>query len=216
LDLPELDSDLLDELGDFEDEAAFREVVKSQMERQLSYHQNQRIREQILEKLTETADWELPPSMLRKQGAREFERAVLELRRSGFNEEQIRSHEALLRQRSMSSTSTALKEHFVLERIAEENEIEETYEDYEMEISLIAMQTNQNPRRVRAQLEKNNSMDVLRNQIIERKVLALIQENAKVTDVPHEDSEESIESVVWAAAGDPVPDEPSDAEEDSE
>ena len=70
------------------------------------------------------ANWELPPAMLRRQSRRELQRAVMELQRSGFSEEEIRAHENSLRQNSMASTARALKEHFILERIAEEEEID--------------------------------------------------------------------------------------------
>ena len=95
----------------------------------------------------------------------------MELRRSGFSEAEIRARENLLRQNSTASTATALKEHFILERIAEEEKIDVDEGDYEKEIFLIAAQSGESPRRVRAQLEKRGLMDVLRNQIIERKVL---------------------------------------------
>ena len=48
----------------------------------------------------------------------------MELQRSGFGEEEIRAHANELRQNSMESTARALKEHFILERIAEDEEIE--------------------------------------------------------------------------------------------
>lgn len=74
----------------------------------------------------------------------------------------------------MASTAKALKEHFILERIAEEESIAETAADYDEEIRAIAAQSGESPRRVRASLEKRGLMDVLRNQIIERKTLDLI------------------------------------------
>jgi len=79
-----------------------------------------------------------------------------------------------------------LKEHFILERIAEEEEIDADEQDYEAEIRLIAAQSSESPRRVRARLEKSGSMDVLRNQIIERKVIERILESAKFKEVPYE------------------------------
>ncbi len=47
------------------------------------------------------------------------------------------------------------------------------------------MQSGESPRRVRAQLEKRGLMDVLRNQIIERKVIELVQIEAKFKDEPY-------------------------------
>ena len=52
---------------------------------------------------------------------------MLELRRSGFSDEEIRTHENELRQNSAASHGHgALKEHFILERIAEDEKIEPT------------------------------------------------------------------------------------------
>ena len=91
-----------------------------------------------------------------------------------------------LRQNSMESTKTALKEHFILERIAEEGEIAEQPEDFEAEIKMIAAQSREPVRRVRARIEKQGLMDALRNQIVERKVIEKIVDVAKVTEEPVE------------------------------
>jgi len=201
LEVPELDDELLDELGGFELEADLRDEIKDQLERQLEYEQHQRAREQITAALTVAADWQLPPELLERQSQRELERAVLELRRSGFGEDEIQSHENALRQNSLASTARALKEHFILERIAEDQEIEVDEEDYEEEIRLIASQRKESPRRVRARLEKSGSMDVLRNQIVERKVVNLILEHAKFKEVPYEIEAADEEAIDQAAGG---------------
>ena len=73
--------------------------------------------------------------------------------------------------------------------------------DYDHEIMLIAMQRNESPRRVRARLEKRGQMDTLRNQIIERKVIQLIQEEADFTDVPYEPPKDDTSAVDFAIAG---------------
>ena len=180
--LPEMDADFLKQIGGFESEGDLRDYVKQDMERQLTYFQQQRLRQQITEELTKDADWDLPPELLKRQARRELERAILELRSAGFGEDDIRAHENELRQNSMASTRKALKEHFILERIAEEENIEESQQDYDMEVMQIAMQRGESPRKVRAQLEKGGMMDVLRNQIIERKVIDLINSEATHTE----------------------------------
>ncbi|MEW4455057.1 trigger factor [Bremerella sp. JC817] len=180
--LPEMDEAFLKQIGGFESEGDLRDYVKQDMERQMAYHQQQRLRQQITEQLTKDANWELPPALLKRQARRELERAILELRSAGFGEDDIRAHENELRQNSMASTRKALKEHFILERIAEEENIEDTPQDYDIEVMQIAMQRGESPRRIRAQLEKGGMMDVLRNQIIERKVIDLINGEATHTE----------------------------------
>ncbi len=143
----------------------------------------------------------MPPGLLKRQSARELERTVMELRRAGFSEAEIRARENMLRQNSAAGTARSLKEHFILERIAEDENIEAEEGDFEKEIFLIAMQSGESPRRVRAQIEKRGLMDVLQNQIIERKVLELVQANAKFTDKPYEPEKLDVEALHLAAGG---------------
>ena len=119
---------------------------------------------------------------MRRQTNRELERKVLELRRNGFDEDSIRRFVNTSRQNAQASTEAALREHFILEQIAEEQKIDATEEDYEAEIELIAQQSDMPARRVRARLEKQGQMDSLRNQIVERKVIEAIIAEAKVTE----------------------------------
>jgi trigger factor len=135
--------------------------------------------------LTQSADWDLPPDLVKRQARRELDRAIMEMRSSGFSDDEITAYENELRQNSVSSTKKALKEHFILERIAEEEKIEADAPDYDTEITLIAAQTREPVRRVRARIEKKGLMDVLRNQIIERKVIDLIKEHAKFRDIKY-------------------------------
>lgn len=199
--LPELDEDFLAEIGNFKTEGDFRDAVQKDLERQLEYEQQQVARKQISASLTESADWELPPALLKRQSVRELERAVMELRRSGFGEAEIRARENELRQNSAAGTAEALKEHFILERIAEEQDIDVEDGDYDREIFLMSMQSGESPRRVRAQLEKRGMMDVLRNQIIERKVMEVVQSEAKFDDEPYELPKQTTEGIPFAAGG---------------
>ncbi len=202
LELPELNAALLNEIGGFESEKELRKAVRGELERQLDYHQQQRARQQITQSLVAAANWDLPPELLKRQSRRELERAVLELRRSGFGENEIRAHENELRQNSLVNTARALKEHFILERIAEEEKISDVPEDYDAEIKLIAQQSGESVRRVRAQMEKRGLMDILRNQIIERKTIALVQKHAKFKDVPFQLEASDTEAIDEAAGGD--------------
>jgi trigger factor len=201
LKLPELTEEFLQEVGGFDSEEALRSAIRTNLERQLEYQQQRLARSQISALLTKSADWELPPGLLERQAARELERAVMELRRSGFSEAEIRARENQLRQNSTAATAMALKEHFILERIAEEEKIDVDEGDYDKEIFLIAAQSGESPRRVRAQLEKRGLMDVLRNQIIERKVLELVESQAKFKDEPYEPEKSDTEAIALAAGG---------------
>jgi trigger factor len=201
LELPKLTPEFLSMIGDFESEADLRDAVRDNLTRQLEYQQHRRAREQVTAALTVAADWDLPPGLLERQSEREMNRAVMELQRSGFGDEEIRAYENQLRQNSREETARALKEHFILERIAEDQEIDADEEDYDVEVDLIAKQSGETPRRVRARLEKSGTMDALRNQIVERKVIDRILAEATFEDTPYQPDRSDSTAINRAAGG---------------
>ncbi len=206
LELPELTPEVLEELGGFESEEALRTAVRGQLVSQLEWHRRRQVRQQVSAALTASAAWDLPPDLLRRQAQRELERTILELRRSGFDDDSIRRHVNELRQSAMASTARSLKEHFILERIAEEEGISDAAADYDEEIRAIATQSGESPRRVRASLERRGLMDVLRNQIIERKTVDVVTSHASFKDVPFEFPVPDTEAVDHAICGEAIGD----------
>jgi trigger factor len=200
--VPELTPEFLEEIGGFSSEAELHDAVRDELERQLNYHQQQRVRRQITEQLTAEAAWELPPQLLRRQAQRELQRSILELQAAGFPDEEIRRQINQLQQNMLGTTERSLKEHFILERIAEDHDLDASPEDIEREILIISMQQETSPRRVRAQLEKRGDMDALRNQIVERKAIDLITSEADMqeTELP-EDPATNTSPVSHAISG---------------
>ncbi|MGB7326008.1 MAG: trigger factor [Rubripirellula sp.] len=184
LEHPEMTDEFLAELGDFESEQELRDFVRDSLTRQADYRTQQAVRKTVVDLLAGSADFELPATLVKRQTARELERKVLELRRNGFDDDMIRRFVNASRQNAQSTTESALREHFILEQIAEEQKIDAEEADYAAEIALIAQQSDVPERRVRARLEKQGQMDALRNQIVERKVIELVVESAKVTEEP--------------------------------
>ncbi|MCE9528786.1 MAG: trigger factor [Planctomycetales bacterium] len=201
LKLPDLDDGFLDRIGGFKDEAELRDEVRKELDRQLKYQQQKQVREQITGLLTVAATWDLPPELLRRQSKRELDRAIMELQSSGFDNAAINSHANELRRNSLSYTARALKEHFILERIAEDEKIDAVPEDYDREIELIAEQADESPRRVRARLEKKGQIDSLRNQIVERKVIDLITSTATFEDTAYNPPKNDTAAISFAIAG---------------
>ena len=201
LKLPELDDGFLDRIGGFKDEAELRAEVRKELDRQLKYQQQKQVREQITGLLTVAASWDLPPELLRRQSKRELDRAIMELQSSGFDNSAINTHANELRRNALSYTARALKEHFILERIAEDEKIDAVPEDFDKEIELIAEQMDESARRVRARLEKKGQIDSLRNQIVERKVINLITSTATFEDTPYQPPQNDTSAVSFAIAG---------------
>ena len=207
LELPELTPEFLEQIG-FDTEADLRDAIKDNLQNQLEYEQHQRAREQVTSALTVAADWDLPPELLKRQSRRELQRAILELQRSGFSVDEIRTHENELRQNSMENTARALKEHFILEKIAEQEGVEAAEADIEQEMLAIAQQTGESLRRVRTRIEREGISDALANQVVERKVVDMILAEAKFKEVPYEAEDSDTVAIDQTAGGEEEPDIP--------
>lgn len=181
--LPELDEHYLEKYR-CKTEGQLLEMVRVVLERRLQYAQRQSAREQVLSLVTASATWELPQDLLLRQARKTLARKVMEMRESGVGEEEIRARQRMLERDVLSTTAQALKEHFVLQKIAEAEKLEIDQADIDDEIARIADMYGESPRRIRAQFEREDLLETLAAQLIERKALDLILESAEYEDVP--------------------------------
>jgi len=181
--LPELTHEFLHRFG-VHSEEQFDELVRVVLQRRLEYQQRQAARQQVLQQIAAATNWDLPKELLARQARKTLARRVMEMRNNGIPEEEIEGRRRLLEQDVWQSTELALKEHFVLQKIAEVENIEVSDDDLDAEIERLAEQNNESPRRLRARLEREELLDALAAEIIERQALDLILANAEYEDVP--------------------------------
>jgi trigger factor len=183
LKLPELTHEFLHAFG-VHTEEQFHELIRVVLQRRLEYHQHQAARQQIMQHLAATANWDLPEDLLQRQARRAISRRIMEMRSDGISEDEIRGRLRIMQQDILQSTAQGLKEHFVLQKIAELEKIEIDDDDIEDEIERMARQEGESPRRVRARLEKEDMMEALAAEIIERRALDVILDSAEYEEIP--------------------------------
>ena len=179
--LPELTTDLLAQF-DVRNADQFEEVVSTRLERFLAYQQRQTARTQVLQLLAGSTKWELPQDLLQRQARKTLQRRVMEMRGAGMTEEQIVSRERSLTQDALRSTAAALQEHFVLQKIADLEKLEIEEADIDAEIDAIADRMGENPRKVRGRMEREDMMESLATELLERKALDMVLETAVYDD----------------------------------
>jgi trigger factor len=193
--LPELTHELMHEFGVHSAEQ-LRELIRVVLDRRLEYQQRQSARGQIMEQITAASSWDLPQDLLLRQARKAMGRRIMEMRSAGISEEEITARQRMLQQDTLQSTALALKEHFVLQKIAETEKIDINEDDINAEIERMASQYDEPPRRVRARLEKEDMMEALAAEIIERKALDLILESAEYEDVALDQAEEKTTTTI--------------------
>ena len=213
--MPEMTKEFLQRVG-VETEEELREEIHSILQRQATYQQRQATREQVLEKITESANWELPEDLVLRQVENALRRQIMEMQQAGFTTPEIQARENELRQQAVSTTRQALKEHFVLDKIATTENITVEVADIDSEIQLMAMQRGESPRRVRAKLQKSGMIENLEAQICERKAVDFVLSKAEFTDAPmKKPDEDRVEAVPHSVCGLTLEPEPAPEQEGS-
>src|SRR5439155_25135129 len=139
----------------------FREQIRVLLDKRLEYEQRQSAREQVLAEIAAASSWELPQDLLMRQARKHLARKVMEMQEAGMSEDEIRGRQRLLQQDVLQNTAQALKEHFVLQKIAEVEKIDITDDEINDEIERLADLEGESPRRVRARLEKEELLETL-------------------------------------------------------
>jgi len=219
---PELTPDLLERFG-VRNEEQLQELVGVVLERRVEYMQRQYARQQILEKISEASQWQLPQDLLARQARRALARKVMEMRSAGMTDDQILARRKLLDQDIIASTAAALKEHFVLQKIAEVEKLEVEEADIDAEIERIAARSDESPRKVRARMEKEDLIEALATDLLERKALEVVLSTAEYEDFELPSVEEDVdqtaavtEQAIPGQMSDPTAVAPSEEEEKTE
>jgi trigger factor len=197
--LPELNEDFLSQFGVSKPDE-FRELIEVILKRRLEHQQRQVARQQFMGFIEKEMTWDLPQDLLIKQARTAMARRVMEMRADGIPEEEILKRQRILSQDILKSTERALKEHFVLQRIAEAENLEVSVEDIDDEVARIAAREGESSRRVRARLEREDLIDALAAELLERKAIDFIMDGAAFEEVPLEASDRAAPDVATSDA----------------
>jgi trigger factor len=181
--MPEITEELLEQFG-VHTEEQLRELIRVVLNRRLEYLQRQSARQQVINLVAEKALTDLPQDLLVRQARRAIQRKAVEMQSAGLSDEEIDGRLRMMQQDIVRSTAAALKEHFVLQKIAEDEKIEVNDDDIDEEIERIAARTDESPRKVRARLEREDMLEALAAELLESKALDLILGSAEYEDAP--------------------------------
>ena len=176
--LPEMTPEYLAEYG-VDTREKLHEMIRTILNRRLEYTQRQAAREQIIQEIAASSTWDLPQELLRSQASKALGRRKIEMQSDGLPEEEINRRIRMMQQDVLQSTALSLKEHFVLQKIAEKEKIDINEADVQAEIERLAYQQGISPRRFRAQLEREEMLDSLMAEMYERAALDLILSSAE-------------------------------------
>jgi len=181
LEIPELTTELLGEIG-YDDEADFRATMRSNLEQRLAGRAKEAMRRQVTEHLLGATDFELPEGLSQRQADAIVRRRMVELYQSGMPEAEINKHLDELRVGATEEAASDLKSYFVLDKIADDREIDVSEDEVNGAIASIAAMQGKRFDRMRDELVKNDGMTALYLRLRDAKILDSLLESANVTE----------------------------------
>jgi trigger factor len=191
--LPALDDEWAQSLGDeIESLDQLREKVRGDLDAQVKSEAEGRVRSELLRKLVEAHEFELPERLVAHQTEHRYESVVRDMIGHGIDPRNPELDWDRARNSLREQASFDLRSSLLLERIADQEKIEVTDQEIEDEIKAIAEASRQSLEQVRAVLTKEGGERSIAGRLRNRKALDVLATNANVIDEEwKEEKEES-------------------------
>lgn len=181
--LPELDDEWAKSMGDeFESLAGLREKVREDLVKRAGVESDNRVRSEVMRKLVEAHPFEVPETLSEHQAQNRLDAAVRDMIGRGIDPRGQEINWDGVREQLKAQAEFDVRGSLLLEKIAEQENLEVTDEEIEAEINSIAEASRQAPEQVRAALTKQGGTTSIADRLRNRKALDLIVENARLTD----------------------------------
>jgi trigger factor len=172
--LPQFGMETVDEL---------KERIKTMLDQQNEQAQQADMHKQVTDQLVDAVELELPEGLKGRQIERALQRQRMELLYSGAQPDEIEQQLAESRSEGEAAAVRQLKTFFVLDKAAKELEIEVAENEINGRISMMAMQQQRRPEKLRSEMRQRGELEQLYLSIREQKTLDKIIEQTQVQEV---------------------------------
>ncbi len=180
LEVPELTDELAREFG-MDSAEQFGEFVTERLAAQLESERQQSMRRQVSQYLLDHATFDLPEGLAARQTARVLQRRYVDLLYRGVPREQIDQNLELLEARAGEEAAGELKLAFILDRIAQAEDVSVDDAEVNARIAEMAVRQGRRPERLRSEMTNEGSLGELETRIREQKAIDKLLEMAEIT-----------------------------------
>jgi len=192
--LPEIDDEWAQSLGEeIGSLAELRTKIRSDIEQQVKNEADAKVRADLVRKLVEAHEFELPERLVEHQTEHRLESVVRDMVGHGVDPRNPELDWGKARDSLKEQAGYDLRGSLLLERIADEEKIEVSKQEIDDEINAIADASRQSPDQVRAILTKQGGERSIAGRLRNRKALEFVAANASVTDKEWEEEKQESE-----------------------
>ncbi|HUW56369.1 MAG TPA: trigger factor [Planctomycetota bacterium] len=177
--LPELDDEFAKNLL-FENLEDLRTNVREQVAGRKEQDAQAGLARQVEEKLLERVDFGLPEGLVKRMSERTANRQRLGLAYQGVPRDEIEKAGQQIAKGAAQKTERDMRIYFIMQQIAEKEDISVSESEVERRIQLIAQHQGMRPGRLREELRREGRLELLQSEIQDEKTMAFLIAEAKI------------------------------------
>ena len=191
--LPELDDKFAKGFG-AESMDKLREGVENDLKNELEYSQKKSVRNQCVDKLLDAVNCDLPETIVNEATRLGVHNIVQQNHQRGVGKEVIDENKDRIYANAKADAEVRVKANYILSKIAEKEGIKVTDQELSRQVAAMATQQKVKPQKLAQQLKDNGTIYQVQEEIMNAKVIDLLEEKAKVTEIDPKPEEEHTHS----------------------
>lgn len=168
-----------------------KELVKEQLQGEKTRLVADSKVEQVMQKLNEACDFELPEEILEAEAQGNVHSMLQRGAQQGMTEEQLEEQKEEIETSAKEQAETTLRSNFILQEVAAAEGIQATDQEVISRISQMADAAKKPVKAYFKELQKNGRIDHVRNSVLVGKAIDFLVDNAKVTVSEKTETEEN-------------------------
>jgi trigger factor len=173
--LPELTDEFAKQLGEFQTVDDVRRQIREQIESERKHKAERESKNKLVEELIRRNEFEVPEVLIEHQIDVRIERGLRALAAQGLTSEQMKKMDVQrLRGGQREDAIRDVKTAVLLERVADEENIQVSDEELDREVESLAQQAEQTVEAVRARLTRDGGLDRIQTRIRNEKTLEFL------------------------------------------
>lgn len=161
-----------------------REGVRRDLTNELEHKQSRSLRNQLVGSLLNRVNFELPESAVAQETRHVVYELVQENAKRGVSRDVIEKEKDQIYAAATQNAKERVKVAFLMQKIAEKEDIKISQQEVAERINHLAAVYQIPAEKFLRDLQKRNGLIEIYDQIMNEKVLAFLQQNAKIEDVP--------------------------------
>jgi trigger factor len=167
-----------------EDVEKLKVGVRNDLENELKYSQAKSVRGQVIRELLNRVNFDLPESAVAAETRNAVYDIVNQNTRRGVPRDTIELQKNEIYSAAASSAKERVKLAFIVQKIAEKEDVKVSQEDALKRAQSLAMMNQVPFEQFIKDLQKRNGVNELYEQVLHEKVLEILEKNAKIEEVP--------------------------------